>query len=74
MQVLWQVSVSLNVFFYYIINKNKTDRIEKESSKLVLEAFFAFVNWIINKKKTNRENTKRLEKLVLVFLKYFFKE
>ncbi len=31
----------------------------------MLEAFFAFVNCIINKKKTNIYNTKRLEKLVL---------
>ncbi len=34
----------------------------------MFEAFFAFVNCIINKKKTNRWNTKRLEKLVLVCL------
>ncbi len=32
----------------------------------MLEAFFAFVNFIINKKKTNRHNTEILEKLVLV--------
>ncbi len=55
MQALWQVSISLTVhvarfflIFLYIINKRKTDRIEKEKSKLVLEAFFAFVNCIIN--------------------------
>ncbi len=36
---------------------------EKEQTKLVLEAFF--VNCIINKKKTN--NTKRLEKLAFFF-------
>ncbi len=34
----------------------------------MLEAFFAFVNCIINKKKRNRLQ-KRLEKLVLVFFK-----
>ncbi len=37
----------------------------------MLEAFFAFVNCIINKQKTNGYNTKGLEKLVLVF---FFKQ
>ncbi len=35
----------------------------------MLEAFFTFVNCIINKKKTIRYNKKRLKKLVLVFLK-----
>ncbi len=35
---------------------------EKEKSKLVLEAFFAFVNCIIN------EKTKRLEKLYNILM------
>ncbi len=46
-----------------MINRKKTDRIEKEQSKLMLTAFFAFVNCIINK----YIEYKRLEKLVLVF-------
>ncbi len=50
------------MLFYYIINKNKTNRIEQAS---VRGLFLLFVNCII-KKKTDR--IQKEQKLVLVFI------